>query len=117
MIGVYQAIRQDPLIKQVPLALLVTRGNATTTLQHVRAVYRAFSTGLYGPGNGLVTPGRFGAPGDWFQEVEVRAQLVVLEWKQSRAVAKPGIALAWGARGPTIRIPPTTERLFMPSHS
>jgi hypothetical protein len=106
MIGVYQAIRQDPLIKQVPLALLVTRGNATTTLQHVRAVYRAFSTGLYGPGNGLVTPGRFGAPGDWFQEVEVRAQPVVLEWKiyfQSRAVAKPGIALAWGARGPEFK--------------
>ena len=62
-------------------------------------VCRMFSASLYGAGNGLVTPGRFGAPWDWFQEVELRAQLVVLEWKiyfQSRAVAKPGIALAWG---------------------
>jgi hypothetical protein len=59
--------------------VLVTRGNATIAFQHVGVVYRAFSTGLYGAGNGLVTPGRFGAPWDWFQEVEVRAQLVVLE--------------------------------------
>ena len=60
-------------------------------------VCRMFSTSLYGAGNGLVTPGHCGAFRDWFQEWEVRAQLVVLEWKQSRAVAKPGIALAWGA--------------------
>ena len=36
----------------------------------------------------------------------MRAQLVVVEWKiyfQSRAVAKPGIALAWGARGPEFK--------------
>jgi hypothetical protein len=38
-----------------------------------------FSTDLYGAGNGLVTAGRFGAFQDWFQEVEVRAQLLVLE--------------------------------------
>ena len=65
-----------------------------------------FSTSLYVPGNGLVTAGRSGAFQDRFQEVEVRAQLVVLEWKiyfQSRAVAKPGIALAWGARGPEFK--------------
>jgi hypothetical protein len=29
----------------------------------------------------LVTAWRFGAPWDWFQEVEVRAQLGVLEGK------------------------------------
>ena len=60
----------------------------------------AAPAGLYCVGNGLVTPGRSSAFRKWFQEVEVRAQLVVVEWKiyfQSRAVAKPGIALAWGA--------------------
>ena len=81
MIDFYRVVRQEPRITQVPLALLVTRGNGTTALQHVRAVYRAFSAGLYGAGNGLVTPGRSGAFRKWFQEVEVRAQLVVLEWK------------------------------------
>ena len=73
MIGFYQAIRQDPLITQVPLALLVTRGNASTALPHLRVVCRMFSAGLYCVGNGLVTGGRSGAPWDWFQEVEVRA--------------------------------------------
>jgi hypothetical protein len=38
MIGFYQAIRQDPLITQVPLALLVTRGNGTTALFCLRVV-------------------------------------------------------------------------------
>jgi hypothetical protein len=36
------------------------------------------STSLYGAGNGLVTAGRSGAFQKWFQEVEVRAQLVVI---------------------------------------
>ena len=85
---------------------MVTRGNATIALWLLRTVCRMFSIGLYGAGNGLVTPGRSGALREWFQEVEVRAQLVVVEWKiyfQSRAVAKPGIALAWGARGPEFK--------------
>ena len=86
--------------------VLVTRGNASTALLCLRAFYRMFSAGLYCVGNALVTAGRSGAFQDRFQEVEVRAQLVVLEWKiyfQSRAVAKPAIALAWGARGPEFK--------------
>ena len=106
MIGFGRAVRQGPRIRQVPLALLVTRGNATTALLCLRAVCRVFSASLYCVGNGLVTGGRDGTFRDWFQEVEVRAQLVVLKWEiyfQSRAVAKPGIALAWGARGPEFK--------------
>ena len=106
IIGFFHVIRQEPRITQVPLALLVTRGNASSALLCLRAVCRMFSASLYVPGNGLVTQGRSGAFRRWFQEVEVRAQLVVLEWKiyfQSRAVAKPGIALAWGARGPEFK--------------
>jgi hypothetical protein len=42
-------------------------------------VCRPLPTGLYVLGNGLVTAGRFGVFREWFQEVEVRAQLVVVE--------------------------------------
>src|ERR1019366_5643510 len=76
---------------------------ATSSLRRciLRVVYRVFPAGLSALGSGLVTAGPPEAPpNDLRANPETSAKLVVLEWEiyfRSRAVAKPGIALAWGA--------------------